>query len=127
MEDLIIKGTESTPEIIFDYKHHVFEFKGVSYPGNTRKFYEPVITWLNEYFKNVDVQETTINIDMYYFNSSSLKVFFNFFNVFDRTISEGKKIIVNWYFDKENDNGRITGEEFKEHFMNLPFNIIKKE
>ena len=82
MKNLLIKPTQSSPEINFNFEQNILEFRGVSYPENTAEFYEPVFLWLEEYFRTVQNQAIAINIDLIYFNTSSSKVLMDFFFFF---------------------------------------------
>ena len=125
MENLYIKETKYTPEIKMDADKGLIEVKGKSYPENTFEFYEPIFKWLEEYFKNPQ-KITTINIELVYFNSSSSKLLFDFFDLLDEKREEGHKIIVNWIYDKENENAKEDGEDFKEDFEELEINLVSK-
>lgn len=127
MENLVINPTKSTPEILFNAKENILEIKGISYPENTSEFYEPVFNWLNTYLGNLGNQKVTINIEIVYFNSSSSKVLMDFFDILDETAEKGKKITVNWIYDKENTSIKEYGEEFKEDLNYLEFLLIKKD
>lgn len=124
MENLIIKETKSTPEIIFNSSMCLLEIKGVSYPENTSEFYGPIFNWLNTFLENLKEQEVTINIDLVYFNSSSSKVLLDFFEILDEAAAAGKNIKVYWFYDYE--NAKQYGIEFKEDLTHLEFIISSK-
>ena len=126
MEKLYIEPTKYTPEIILDPDNGIIEIKGKSYPENTFEFYEPVMQWLKEYFKNPK-EPTVVNMEIIYFNSSSSKWFFDFFDFLEEQVQNGHKVIINWIYDEENDIAEEAGEDFKEDFENLEINLVKKE
>lgn len=125
MENLNISKTESTPEIRLDYANGLIELKGESYPENTAEFYAPVFEWLRNYFDNSNVRLTTVNMEIIYFNSSSSKALMNFFDLLENASEAGKKIIVNWIYDADNENSLEYGEEFKEDIESFEFNLIQ--
>ena len=127
MENLSISQTEYTPSILMDYETNTVSIKGKSYPENTIEFYEPMIDWLKEYAKKDQKEKLTINIELIYFNSSSSKSFFDFFDLVENIKSEGKQIDINWIYDGENESALESGEGFRDDFEELDFNLIEKE
>ena len=127
MEALTIEATKYTPMINLDPKKGIFEFKGKSYPENTFDFYSPVIDWIEKYFSSeMPAHTTCVNMDIIYFNSSSSKLFFDFFDILDDARKNGKDVKVNWYYDKDNESSLEAGEDFKDDFEELIFNLIEK-
>lgn len=120
MEKLIVEKTKSTPSIDFDANSALLQIKGESYPENVTKFYTPVLEWIKEYLSNA-TQETTVEFEIVYFNSSTSKVFMTLFDILDEEVSKGKDITVKWRCDKENEIAIECGEEFKEDVEHLPF------
>ena len=125
MDKLSVTATQYTPEISMD-PAGLISITGKSYPENTFDFYKPVIDWLDNYFMNVPAQKTTINMEIVYFNSSSSKLFFDFFDILDEHSNESE-IEINWIFDNENENARESGEDFIEDFENLHINLVPRE
>ena len=124
MELLKIEETKYTPEIIMNPQNGEISIKGKSYPENTFEFYEPVMKWLGDYFEAAQ-EKTIINFEIVYFNSSSSKLFFDLFDLIDENSSKSD-IEINWIYDEENDSALEAGEDFKEDFENLNFNLVKK-
>jgi len=125
MENLTIEETKYTPKIEMDITTGVISIVGKSYPENTFEFYAPVMDWIEEYFNGKAKEETIINLEIIYFNSSSSKLFFDFFDLLEE--SNGKhKITINWIYDEENDSALEAGEDFQEDFENLAIHLIKK-
>ncbi len=54
MESLKIKATQITPEICFDIEKKVFIISGESRPENVKDFFEPILLWLENYFKELN-------------------------------------------------------------------------
>ncbi len=126
METLIIEASKYTPEIELNAANNTLSIKGKSYPENTFEFFAPVLEWLQTYFEQEGLPKTTLNMDIIYFNSSSSKLFFDLFDLLEEAQDDGKEITVNWYFDAENESAEEAGEDFKEDFEDMDFNIIKK-
>lgn len=126
MNKLIIKETKYTPLINFDINSRVLEIKGKSYPENTFEFYKPILNWTKKYFNYHSKDKTIINFEIIYFNSSSSKLFFDFFDIIEEAQKKEYNIEINWIYDEENEVALEAGEDFKEDFSNLNFNLMKK-
>lgn len=126
MENLIIEETKYTPSINLNAGSGILELIGKSYPENTFEFYKPMMEWTEEYFNGNQQEETTVNLEIIYFNSSSSKLFFDFFDLLEESHNNGKKISVNWIYDEENEAALEAGEDFQEDFEDLKFNLVEK-
>ena len=120
-----IEATKYTPEIILDEENGVVEIKGKSYPENTFEFYKQLMDWLDEYFKN-PAKKTTFNIELIYLNSSTSKFLYDLFDYLEEKL-EDNEIEINWIYDEENEVAEETGEDFKEDFEDMNFNLVAKE
>jgi hypothetical protein len=127
MENLKIKATKYSPEIVFDCENAQLEIRGESYPENIAEFYAPVFAWIEKYLEQLDDREVTVNMELIYFNSSSSKIFLDFFELLDEAAKNDKKITVNWIFEADDDDTREFGEEFQEDFESLNFNLVQKD
>lgn len=124
MENIVINETKSTPEVNFDFKNNVLSLKGQSYPEDPLKFYSPLIETVKKYLSSVNTR-VTLNLKLVYLNTSSLKCIMILFDIFEEAFIEKKDIVINWYYDKENDMTLESGEDFKED-MTVPFNIVEE-
>lgn len=122
MENLQIEETKYTPAISLDTNGTV-SMVGKSYPENTFEFYAPVMEWVGEYFASGE-KNLTVNMEITYFNSSSSKLFFDFFDLLDENNND--EIIVNWIYHEENESALEAGEDFKDDFENLKINLTQK-
>jgi len=124
MENLNIEATKYTPKIVLNADEGLIEIRGKSYPENTFEFYEPMMKWVEEYFECCAKDETIVNMEIIYFNSSSSKLFFDFFDLLDEN-KDKHKIIVNWIYDEENESAEEAGEDFIEDFEDLDIRLTK--
>ena len=125
MKNLFLEETKYTPQINLNSETGEFTFIGKSYPENTFEFYEPVMSWVNEYFEDCAKEKTIIKLEIIYFNSSSSKLFFDFFDLVEEA-SKNKDIEIHWIYDEENESALEAGEDFIEDFENLNFNLVQK-
>ena len=125
MEKLHIPATKYTPEITLDPEQGLIELRGKSYPENTFEFYKPMMDWIEDYFNGNAQAKTTVNLEIIYFNSSSSKLFFDLFDLFDEA-KEEHDIEINWIYDGENESAEEAGEDFIEDFEELNINLVQK-
>jgi len=123
MENLIIEETKYTPKIELNGDGN-FSIKGKSFPENTFEFYKPVMEWLKNYFEN-PADKTTLDMEIIYFNSSSSKLFFDLFDLFEENKNK-TDIEINWIYDEENESAEEAGEDFIEDFEDLKINLAPK-
>ena len=124
MENLNIEETKYTPKITLDPSGTI-SLEGKSYPENTFEFYTPMMDWIKEYFETTPADVTTINMEITYFNSSSSKLFFDFFDLLEEN-SDNNTIKINWIFDEENESAEEAGEDFIEDFEGLDIKLVTK-
>lgn len=125
MQNLEIDETKFTPKIQLLKSARIISFRGKSYPENTFAFYQPVMTWIKKYFESTK-EETTVEFDVPYFNSSSSKLLFDIFDILEEAVEDGCKVVINWYYDKENEIAREAGEDFRDDFTTLNINLKDK-
>ena len=125
MDNLIIDAQTDSPKIILDAQNNKISICGPSYPENTVEFYQPVKLWLKKYFKSI-TNTTIIELELPYINSSSFRVFFEIFEIFETACEKGNDIRINWIYDENNDIAKETGEDFIEDFEILNIQLVKK-
>lgn len=126
MESLFIEKTKSTPEIHFDVNSCKLRIEGQSYPENAFKFYEPLFDWLDKYLRREQPVVIEIYFHMPYINTSSSKCVMMLLEKLEEAYNAGKKVLIHWYYDAENEMALECAEEFKEDLV-LPFEISPVE
>lgn len=103
MEQLVIKGTEKTPEINFDATSGKLSVAGRSYSSDAFDFYKPINEWLNNYIQNPnDITVLEVNVD--YFHSVSVKYLTTIVRKVAQLKETGKSIKIIWIHQAdEND------------------------
>lgn len=125
MDNLSLTATQYTPEILLDTTGTI-SMKGKSYPENTFEFYQPILDWVEAYLQDENKEALTVNMEIVYFNSSSSKLFFDFFDTLEEAVNNGKSIEVNWVYDEENEAAEEAGEDFQDDFSVLTINLVSK-
>ncbi len=124
MENLNIAATKYTPDIKLDASGTI-SMVGKSYPENTFEFYAPMMEWTKSYFEDSPASTTTVNLEITYFNSSSSKLFFDFFDLLEDA-NDDNDIKINWIYDEENESAEEAGEDFIEDFEDLSITLTAK-
>lgn len=100
--------------------------RGECYPENISEWSEPVFTALEECLGN-DQSEFKVDIELYYFNSSSAKFLFDFFEFLEESAENGKAITINWRYRAEDDTMQEAGEDFEEDLSACTYNMVLVE
>ena len=122
MQNINIKKTDNSPKVELNYEKGFIEFEGKSYPENTFDFYEPLTKWIEEYFSDNEQEKTIVNFKLTYFNSATTQILFDILDA----IQDGKsnEVVVNWYYDSDNENGMEDYEDYSDEFEDLNIQAI---
>jgi hypothetical protein len=121
MHPLIVEATSYTPEIRFDAQTRTLSLKGESYPENAAVFFSPVFEWVKKFLAEPSDEKTTVDVELYYFNSSSSKMLLNFFEMFDKAAADGMTLTVNWIYHTSDSDSVDFCEEFEDDLDVLKF------
>jgi hypothetical protein len=125
MKNLVIEATIASLEVNLNADKGIFFISGNSYPENSTEFFKPIMAWLNEYFSANAQSLTIINMEVVYFNSSSSRQLYEFFNLLHKNVLENK-VQINWIYDEENDAAEEAGEDFIDDFEDLNIQMLIK-
>ena len=125
MERLLIEPTRITPLVNFDPSEGIFEIKGRSSPENSIQFYQQILDVLEEYGKSEN-DAIIANFAFEYFNTSSSKCLFDVFKKLTKLKDSGKELIINWYFEEDDEDMKEAGEDYCD-LLELDFNFIEIE
>jgi len=133
MEKLIIEPTANSPRIILDPESKNFEFSGESRPENVRKFYLPILEWLEAYTteqeKAKDNDRTSgllCQFNFEYFNSTSAKYILDIFKSLNAISSLGIDLEIKWLYEEDDEDMLEVGQEMS-RMSKLPFEYIKSD
>ena len=124
MENLIREPTDKTLRIRFDAKEGILEMEGLSYPENTREFFDPMNHWAKQYIFEIG-KPLVLNLKLQYLNSTSAKYLVDFLTILENFYEKGGEVLVNWYYE-DGDDMEEMGEELAED-INLPFHLLVYE
>ena len=121
MDPLFIAASPTSPEVDFRFDQHTLSIKGESYPENAAAFYGPVIARVKAYLDQCSDAEITVHVSLAYFNSSSTKMLFSFFEALNEAAMAGNQVRLNWYHDEDDDTILEFGQELQDDFGALDF------
>lgn len=115
---LNIAATDRTPEIILSSQPAKLSIKGESYPEDVSAFYGQVIQAVNSLVES-PAGELTVEIQLIYINSSSIKALFRIFEGFEEYRKKDQNVSIQWLADEDDDIMQELGEDFIDRFPNL--------
>jgi hypothetical protein len=113
-------GGRNRPSAYFS-KEGILNLEGRSLLECAEDIFDPMNRWFEDYSKNPR-EETTINISLEYFNSSTAKALIRFL-VISKKIKDKSKLTINFYYDDE--NVLEYGKDFSD-VIDIPFNFIER-
>jgi len=122
MEILKIESTEDNPRIVLDRESNILEISGRSLPEDVNTFYEPMMSWIEEYARD-PLDTTVFNFKLTYFNTASSKIILDILTHFEEMIEEGHEVMVRWHYPEEDEDMMEAGEEYSE-MVDVPFEMV---
>jgi len=86
------EATDATPEVNFDKISGDFRIIGKSFWENTDALYKPMLDWLEEVYLPNPADQTTLTIELDYFNTATAKALLGIFNMLARLETKGKTL-----------------------------------
>ncbi len=124
MKDIIsIAVTDATPALEFDMKQGNLSLTGKSIPQDPTQFYEPLMKLLDSYVAN-PAPETTVNINMEYFNTPSAKYLQDIFQKLETILPSNYTVKVNWYYEADDTDMLQAGKDYQ-GILQLTFNYVE--
>ena len=115
-----LEATNRTPEV--SVSDSVLEMKGECYPEDITVFAEPILELLAEKLEACD--SYSVSLELRYFNSSSAKFFFDFFEVLEDAASDGKSISIEWRYRSKDNSMKEAGEDFEEDMQEADYQLV---
>jgi SiaC family regulatory phosphoprotein len=122
---LDIEASVKTPSILMDESQGSISIKGISIPEDPHEFYYPLVKAIEDYQAS-PAAKTALNLQLEYFNTSSTLILRNVIKEL-RTIKEKTELVVNWFFESDDEDMKEAGEEFKLLFSDIDFNVTPVE
>ena len=133
MEKLVIEPTFNSPSVILDPESSQFDFSGESRPENVRKFYLPLLEWLDSFAKEqTEMRKSArsssllVRFNFEYFNSTSAKYILDIFKALNVLNDLGIDILVKWLYEEDDEDMLEVGEEMS-RMSKLDFEYINTD
>ena len=121
---MIFEASQRTPQVELTPTSCLI--RGECYPENISEWSDPILKALEECLGN-DEGAYVVDIELYYFNSSSAKFLFDFFEFLEESAEGGKSITVNWRYRAEDDTMQEAGEDFEEDVSACSYSMVMVE
>lgn len=128
MEKLTLAPTLNSPGVKLDPETNKFEFKGESRPENVRKFYLPILEWLEkfagEYTGKGGDTPLEFSFNLEYFNSTSAKYILDLFKILFTINQSGSPVKVLWHYEEDDEDMYEVGMEMS-RMSGISFDYVK--
>lgn len=111
-----LEATDRTPAVSFDFGTRRLSISGESYPEDAASFYGPLLQALEGYLADPAAEQTVLELQMVYFNSSTAKALMNIFQMLENAARRGTPVTINWRHHVDDDIMREFGEDFMQDF-----------
>jgi hypothetical protein len=121
MEKISIEPTKKSLEV--ECSPGYFKLSGNSILSDPRKFFKPIVEWVEEYIQDPkDV--TTIDLKLEYVDTASVQSVFDIMRMFKPLQEQEKEVAVNFYFEFDDPELLELGE-IMEGRLGIKFNFIE--
>lgn len=121
MNKLYLAPTNNTPEVDFDFAMRRLVLKGESYPESAAAFYSDILARTSEFLNTLNGEDVQVIVQLNYFNSSSTKMLFSFFDRLNQAAESGNQIALDWHHDVDDETILEFGLEVAEDFPSIEF------
>ncbi len=118
---MYIEGTRSTPSVLIEPGK--IKITGRSIPEDSFGFYDPVMHAIIDYFEETE-ESTEVSMHLEYINSGSKKFITNILSTCNEFYVGGKKLVIKWYFDVDDESMEELGHDLKA-FVSIPFDVVE--
>lgn len=113
MNDLIIEPEPLTPRVHLEVEAGKVTIDGESYPDSAGIFYAPVFEWIRKFMVE-EKRPIEVHLKLTYFNTSTAKSIMDLLELLESYSRNGNQARVFWYFQEEDEDMQMSGEEFSE-------------
>ena len=110
-----------------------FEFSGESRPENVRKFYLPILEWLEAYIAEQTelgdgerTSELVCQFNFEYFNSTSAKYILDIFKSLNTINALGINLEIKWLYEQDDEDMLEVGQEMS-RMSKLSFDYVTSD
>ena len=112
IDNLYIHPTDYTPEVVFDSDSGILRIEGESYHEQSTVFYQPIISWLQEYLFQTD-RTVEVHFKISYFNTLTSRRFIDMLQLFEEYDEKHKgQVKIFWHYNASDVDMLESGKEF---------------
>ncbi len=111
MENLVIKLTTHTPEIVFKTNGEL-TIKGVSIPENTFAFYAEAMDWVKALGNN-QPDTITLNLEFEYLNTASNRSIIDLIRIIENYKKKSTVFNINWIYEEADEDALELGQDIE--------------
>jgi len=112
-EEVYIKGSVETPEVVLNKNEGVLKFSGRSMPEDAKEFYNPIKEWVSQYAEN-PAPGTRVVFSYEYFNTASSKMIMELIEAVKKIGEKDQQLTVEWHYLEDDDDMLEAGEDYEE-------------
>ena len=95
MDNISIEPTKKSLEV--ECSPGYFKLSGNSILSDPRKFFQPIVEWVEDYIKN-PLDKTTVDLKLEYVDTASVQSVFDIMRLFKPLQDRDKEVAVNFLF-----------------------------
>lgn len=118
------EGTDDSPDILMDADLSIFQIRGNSTPEDVNLVYKPIVDWLETEGKHLD--NCQCKMFFRYLSTSSHHMVFNVLRKLNNMYGEGRKLSVEWAYEKIDDDMLRLGLDFAS-ILEVPFEFSPRD
>ncbi|MGE0567294.1 MAG: DUF1987 domain-containing protein [Bacteroidia bacterium] len=118
MKNIFIERTRRTPEISLNI-NGMISISGMSIPENPSEFYQPALSWLDQ-FKMLEPVSVVIKVHLAYINTSSMYIVLKFLKKAVSIPSAKDLTKITWIHDADDDD-MIEQGNIMQRLVGVPF------
>lgn len=111
-----------SPEITLNPEGYI-SIRGRSVNGEVNELDNMIREWINNYLADPS-PVTVVEFSLDYFNRINSRLFISMLKQLDTLRQNGRKLIVNWYYEEGDEEIHDKGESFSKA-LDIPFNYIE--
>ncbi len=121
MENIHIEPTKKSLEV--ECSPGYFKLSGNSILSDPRKFFKPIVEWVEQYIQDPQ-EKTTVDLKLEYVDTASVQSVFDIMRMFKPLQENEKEVEVNFYFEFDDPELLELGE-IMEGRLGIKFNFIE--
>ena len=121
MENITIEPTKKSLEV--ECSPGYFKLSGNSILSDPRKFFKPIVEWIEQYTQSPE-DLTTVDLKLEYVDTASVQSVFDIMRMFKPLQEMKKDVVVNFYFEFDDPELLELGE-IMEGRLGIKFNFIE--